>query len=346
MHRRLPCNGPTPAHLTFALLAALAAPLGAQSDGDAIETAPVEDGSLTIVARYGIDPVALEGAMSSAELAGALRDHLVGEFAMPLDERLQVDLQGEIADPVHGGSYFFGYSALGALVPGGRSIGGPLAAVIRDAHGPGSAFDDDEWDEDAAWGELEEAIVSGLTRSLAALNTDFAEDADGRVPLRVAAVHTIPTDDYEFQEGLERLFLRLDPSPRFGSSVMADWEPPEGLAYATQSVLIELEPVVVEAAEPEIEAVTLSVAELDRLVGDYTNADMGALSVTRVGEELYARPDDPDEEALALVPTSPTEFVVPSGGGASFVFAIGADGTAETVTISQGAMSLVFARRP
>jgi hypothetical protein len=127
---------------------------------------------------------------------------------------------------------------------------------------------------------------------------------------------------------------------------MADWEPPEGLAYATQSVLIELEPVVVEAAEPEIEAVTLSVAELDRLVGDYTNADMGALSVTRVGEELYARPDDPDEEALALVPTSPTEFVVPSGGGASFVFAIGADGTAETVTISQGAMSLVFARRP
>ena len=73
--------------------------------------------------------MAFEGATSSTELARALRDHLVGELTMPLAERLQVDLQGEIADPVHGGSYFFGYSALGALVPGGRSISGPLAAA-------------------------------------------------------------------------------------------------------------------------------------------------------------------------------------------------------------------------
>jgi hypothetical protein len=273
MNRRLPRNGPTPALVTVALLTALAAPLGAQSDTDAIETAPADDGSLEIVARYAVDPAALEAAMSSAELAAALRDHLAGEFAMPLDEPLQVDLHGEIADPVHGGDYFFGYSALGVLVPGGRWISGPLAAVIHDAHGPGSAFDDDEWDEDTSWGELEEAIVSGLTRSLAALNTDFAADADGRVPLEVAAVHVIPTEDYEFQEGLERLFLRIDPSPRFGSSALADWEPPEGLTYATQSVLIELEPVVVLSDEPEIEAVELSIAELDRLVGDYANAD-------------------------------------------------------------------------
>jgi hypothetical protein len=329
-----------------ALLATLAVPLGAQSDGDAIERAPVEDGSLEIVAHYAIDPAALEAVASAAELAEALRDHVVGEFAMPLDEPLQVDLHGEIADPVHGGNYFFGYSALGVLVPGGRSISGPLAAVIRDAHGPGSGFDDDEWDEDTAWAELDEAIESGLTRSLAALNTDFEADADGRIPLRVAAVHVIPKDDFEFQEGLERLFLRIDPSPRFGSSAMAEWEPPHGLAYTIRSVLIELEPIAVERDEPAIEAVALSVEELDRLVGDYDNADVGAFSVTRVGSELYLQPAEPNEEAAALVPTSPTEFVAPTQGGATIVFEIGEDGTATAVTISQGAVSLVFTRTP
>ncbi len=68
--------------------------------------------------------------------------------------------------------------------------------------------------------------------------------------------------------------------------------------------------------------------------------------MTREGAELHAQPDQPDEEAIALVPTSPTEFVVPSRGGVSFVFEIGASGTATAVTISQGGMSVVFKRSP
>jgi hypothetical protein len=344
MHRRLSRIKPAPTLLAVALLTALTMPLGAQADRGAVETAPVADGSLDIVARYTIDPTVLDAATSSAELAAALRDQLMGAFAMPLDEPLQVDLHGEVADPVHGGNYFFGYSALGVVVAGGRSIRGPLAALVADAHGPDSPFDDDDWDEDAAWQELQGAIETGLTSSLAAMNTDFEASAEGRVPLRVAAVHMIATEDYEFQESLERLFLRLDPSPRFSSSAMADWEAPAGLAYATQSVLIELEPVVVERDEPAIAAVELSVEELDRLVGDYAHADIGSFSVTRVDGVLTAQPDDPNEEPITLVATSPTDFVAPGQRGAVFVFRIGADGTGEAVTISQGGRSFEFTR--
>ncbi|MDX1578692.1 MAG: hypothetical protein R3266_09405 [Gemmatimonadota bacterium] len=304
---------------------------------------------MTIVARYTIDPAALEDVGSSVELADALREHLRGEFAMPLDEPLQIDLRGEVTDPVHGGSYFFAYSDLATRVEGGASAAGPLRALIRHAHGPDSAFDDDDWDEGAAWGELLDAIESGLTRSLAAMNTDFQAEADGHVPLRVAAVHVIPSENRELEEDLQRLFIQIDPSARFGSSALSDWEPPEGLTYEIESVLIELEPIPVETEQPAIEAAEVSVEELDRLVGEYEHPELGGLHVTREGEELYAQPDDPNEEALPLIPLSPTEFVPGGGGGGpqpTLVFAIGADGTAESVTISQGGMSIEFTRRP
>lgn len=331
--------------LTSATLSAcLIAPLVAQSGGGAVERSPIEADAMTIVARYDVEPTALQSATSASELADALREHLVGDFAMPLDEPLQVDLYGGVNDPVHGGEYFFGFSALGVLVDGRESVAGPLSAVIREAHGPGSGFDDDEWDEASAWQDLRDAIRSGLTESLAALNTDFEADSEGRIPLRVAAVHVIPTEEYEFQEGLERLFVRIDPAPRFGSSAMADWEPPENLDYATQSVLIELEPVAVESDEPEIEAVDLSVEELDRLAGDYENPQLGGVTISRVEGELYAQPDEPGEEAIALVPTSPTEFVAPDQGNLAFVFEIGADGVAVAVTVSQDGQSFEFAK--
>lgn len=333
--------------LTSAALSGfLVVPLVAQSGDGAVQRSPLEGDAMTIVARYDVDPAALRSATTAAELADALREHLSGEFAMPLDEHLQVDLHGGVADPVHGGDYFFGFSALGVLVEGRQSVAGPLSAVIREAHGPGSGFDDDDWDEASAWQNLRDAIESGLTESLAALNTDFETDAEGRIPLEVAAVHVVPTDDYELQEGLERLYVRIDPAPRFGSSAMAGWEPPEDLAYETQSILVELEPVAVETDEPEIEAVELSVEQLDRLVGDYEHAQIGSVRIMRVEGELFAESPDPDDDVIALVPTSPTEFVVPSERDLTFVFEIGADGVAVGVTISQGSQSFDLSKTP
>ena len=64
------------------------------------------------------------------------------------------------------------------------------------------------------------------------------------MPLRIAAVHSVQYGDeaWELQESFERDHIQLRPGPRFGSSSLAGWEPPEGFTYDTQMLFLELEP--------------------------------------------------------------------------------------------------------
>jgi serine-type D-Ala-D-Ala carboxypeptidase/endopeptidase len=79
--------------------------------------------------------------------------------------------------------------------------------------------------------------------------------------------------------------------------------------------------------------VTLTAAQLDRLVGEYPLLPTFVISVTREGTTLYAQATG--QQRLELAAQSETRFGV-AGVPAELEFELGADGRAAAVTLVQG----------
>lgn len=332
------------AALLSVAVAVVPSPTHAQETAETVDASTTSAAPAnTLVARYSVDPDVFGDVTSSAELVSLLREHLTVDVAMPLDEELRVTVRGLLVNPdQRGAPYSFLSSDLGFEYESDELMSAELGTVVRGSHGPGSAFDDADWDEDAAWTWLLEAVETGLTSSMAA-DGRFARDGEGRVPLRVAGVHAVATDDWEFEEGLERMYVKLQPSPRFQSSVYADWEPPEGFTYDVQAVLIELEP----GPRPELPSVELSPEVLDRLVGDYEARPGWVFNVSRDGSALTAGfvGQDVPEKELALHAVSESEFWSEvRGQRIRFTFAIGDSGSATSVTVEDSGGTMTWPR--
>ena len=336
----------------FTLVAlALAASLPTSTSAHAQEVAAsLADASFppnTLVARYGIDPSVFADVTNSVELVAAFRKHLMVEVAMPLDESLRVHLSGRVADPVGGGAYPFLYSGLGFEVESDVPLSTGFASIVRSSHGPDSAFDDWDWNEDEAWDWLLNALQTGLTNSLAAMGEfQFQAGEDGTVPLTVAAVHTVSSKDWEFEENLERLYLRLHPKASFGSAAIAGWEPPEGYSEDVQVLVIELEAPPL----PELPSIDVAPEALDRLVGSYEIEAGPTFNIRREGASLIASSSGggADDIEFPLHALSETEFWTDDapGGRTKFIFTLGDDGRAASVTMEVSGFSMTWPRIP
>ncbi len=296
-----------------------------------------------LVARYSVEEGTFANVTTSTDLVNALRAGLTADASMPLNEPLRVHLDGLLADPLTGGSFPFLYSGLAFQVEGGAEVSESVAAAVRSSHGPGTVFDDGDWSEDEAWAWLAETVAEGLTRSLVA-DGRFGLNGEGAVPLRVAAVHSTTYDDWDTEEGFQRVYLRLQPSAGFASSSDGNWEAPEGFGYDIQVVLIELEP----GPASEVEAVELSTEDLERLVGAYDTQRDGSFEIRRDGQTLVGIMERGGEtREFPLEPLSETDFVSDvDGRRVQFEFEIGEDARATGVTLQQGGFEMTFPRIP
>jgi hypothetical protein len=284
------------------LLAAVPPGVRAQATGDANR----------IVARFEAPPAAFDHVTNSAELEEVLRNVLAAEAAMPLDEPLQVELMGEIRDPVGGGAVPIRDPGLGFEVPGGQAASGGLGELIEASHGAGAAYGDDGWSAEETWSRLREMIEEGLTTSMAA-DGSFGRDENGFVPLKVGAVHLASYDDWELEDGLQRIYVKLQPGASFDSSMDGDWEEPAGFGYDIRTILLELEP---PEATHSAGAVQVSDEALDRIAGVYEPGPGGEFEIRRAGDALVGelrRPGNEDTE-IALLPLSETLFLAEFGG--------------------------------
>lgn len=303
----------------------------------------------TVVARYAIDPAALEGVATSAELVAALREHLRIEAAMPLDDPLWVTIQAAVQSPGAPAPYSFLSSDIGFALAGGSTVASDLASVIRTSH-EAETFSD--WEEEAAWGALLEAIETGLAdpaSPLAWTNSLRPKNEEGHVELGIAAVHQLPLEGMEFwevAESLERDYLELRPDVSFQSALMAGWEPPEGLAHETVGLLIELEPAPEIPPPPTVE---LPAEVLDRYVGRYEIQPGTFLEFRREGTVLAGSIVGQETEDFEprLNATSETEFWAEiEGTRVMFTFDVAADGTVEGVAMGDSSFSQTLPRVP
>lgn len=309
----------------------------------------------TLVARYQIDPAVLESVTNTAELVAALREHLMVEASMPLDEPLSVQWTSNVSG-ASSGLYALQTHRLGFRLVAGTAVSSDLASVVRASH-EAETFSD--WDEEEAWAWLMRGLEDALAKptSLVALASGpRARDDAGHVPLRIAAVHSVARDEaWELQESFERDHIELRPGPRFSSSSEAGWEPPEGFTYDIQLLYLELEPATeAERAQPAIEAygaeltaIELSPDALDRFVGNYEFRPGVVFEVWREGDVLMAAPRDDKTEVATLTPFSETEFWTDvAGKRATLTFALDIDGAVKGLTIEQGESAMTLQRAP
>lgn len=299
----------------------------------------------TLVVRYQIDPALFESVTNTAELVALLREHLMVEAGMPLDETLYVSLAAD----VHGhpsGFYNLRSPRLGFLLGAGTDVSSDLASVVRASH-EAESFSD--WDEEEAWAWLLKGLDDALAEpsSLVVLaNGPRERDDAGHVILRIVAVHFVRAyqdEAWELAESLERDYIELAPRPKFASSSMAGWEPPEGFSSDVQMLYLELEPVV----EVELTAIELSAGELDRFVGNYEIRPGAILEIWREGNALMAAPRDDKTRVATLNPYAQTEFWADVGGRRqTFAFDIDSDGAVESVTMEQTGFSMTAPRVP
>lgn len=215
-------------------------PASAQENAEGLRGFPPN----TIVARFLIDAAVLADAATSGELIALLREHLRIDLGMPLKEPLAIMPRGYAGDQSAGMVYHFGLGQLGLrVVSSGTWPDLDYAMAVRESHGDDFPRDDDmwdeidteeEWDEDAAWASLVEALDIGLPQSADGFRQP---DQPGTLPLRVKAVHFVAADDYETEEKLGGPILRLQPDPHFQSAM-------EGIdiGYDLRTILIQLEP--------------------------------------------------------------------------------------------------------
>jgi len=303
----------------------------------------------TVVVRYAIDPSALQGVTTSADLVAALREHLGVEASMPLEEPLWVTLQGAVQSPEADLPYGFGFSDIGFALEGGGVAVSDLASVIRASH-EADTFSD--WEEEAVWGVLLEAIETGLADPASPLgwaNALRPRNDEGHVELGIAAVHQLCLEDQEFwevSESLERDYIELRPDVSFQSASMAGWEPPEGLAYQTVGLLIELEPAPEVSPPPAAE---LPAEVLERYAGRYEIRPGTFLELRREGGELVGavRGEGGDDREIRLVASSETEFGSEvNGNRVTFTFEVADDGMVKSVTSVQSGFSMTLPRVP
>jgi len=326
------------------IAATLPAPVSAQ---EPVSFAHPEDDRFppnTVAVRYAIDPSVLEGVTTSAELVSVLREHLMIEAAMPLDEPLWVNMQAAVQNPeAHGPLYHFLSGGVGFELDGGKAVVSDLASVVRASH-EAEAFSD--WEEQAAWASLQEAIETGLSSPL---GTPRPRNEEGHVELAIAAVHQLSLEDQEFwdvAESLEREYIEVRPDVSFQSQSMGDWEPPEGLAYETLGLVIELEPRP-EAAPPP--SVGLPAEVLDRYVGRYEYQPGTYVEVRREGEELVLSTsgEGADDGESVITPSSETQFWTEYNGNlVTLTFEVGEDGTVVGLAMTQGGLSMTLPRVP
>ena len=305
----------------------------------------------TLVAGYLIDPAVLEEVTNTAELVAALREHLMVEAAMPLQEPLQVNLYAKVSSPRASNAYMFQTRGFTFRLKAEAAVSRDLASVVR-ASQEAETFSD--WDEEEAWTSLLEAIETGLaspTSPVALANGPRERNDEGHVPLRIAAVHNVSWEESEIQESFERDYIEISPRTSFGSSSLAGWEPPEGLTYDSRRLLLELEPVpeAEAAAETELTAVELPPEALDRFVGSYEVQPGTFLDFRREGNVLVAktRGDGDDELEPRLTAFSETEFWTEvEGARITFTFNLDSDGVAESVTMEQPGFSHEMPRVP
>lgn len=303
----------------------------------------------TIVARYAIDPDALARVTDTSELIDVLRESLRVEAAMPLDEPLQIALYVRVGSPEAANTYDILYGDLAFLLAANSAVATGLTSALKASY-DADVFSD--WDEEAAWTRLLDALDTGLSDPASPMGWADAlreRGPDGHVPLRIAAVRGVGEDEvWEVIEGLERDFLVFEPRASFGSSAMAGWEAPEGLAYETRVLLLELDPAP-ETDRPEPPAVELSTETLDRYVGRYEIQPGAFLEIRREEGLLVAGVvgNAPEQEEIELRASSETEFRAEvNGDRITFAFTIGADGSTESVTMSQSGFSQTLPRVP
>lgn len=298
----------------------------------------------TVAVRYAIDPSVLDGVTTSAELVSALWEHLMIEAAMPLDEPLWVNMQAAVQSPeAHGPLYNFLSGGVGFELDGAKAVVSDLASVVRASH-EAESFSD--WEEQAAWASLREAIETGLTSPL---GSPRPRNGEGHVELAIAAVHQLSLEDQEFwdvAESLERDYIELRPDVSFQSASEAGWTPPEGLAYETLGLVIELEAGPEAAPPPSVE---LPAEVLDRYVGRYEYRPGTYLDVRREGEELVlsSSGEGADDRESVITPSSETEFWTKHDGDlVTLTFEVGEDRTVRGVTMAQGGFSTTLPRVP
>jgi hypothetical protein len=305
----------------------------------------------TLVARYRIDPAVLEGVTTSEELVAVLREHLMVEASMPLDEPLLVHLAGNVHSPRASNAYHVQSGRFGFALAAGAAVSSDLASVVR-ASQEAETFSD--WDEEEAWAWLLQGLEDALAKEtsvVAQASGPRARNEAGRVPLRIAAVHSVRDGDeaWELQDSFERDYIELRPSADFGSSSLAGWEPPEGFTYDVQLLYLELEPAAEaeRVAQEEPIAIELSSEALDRFVGNYEMQPGVIIEVWREGEVLMAAPSADKTNVATLRPFSETEFWTDVGGDRTIIrFSIGLDGAVKSMTMEQGAFNRTLLRVP
>ena len=300
------------------------------------------DGAGLLVARYAVEPTAFDDVTNSVELTAALRRILTVEASMPLDEPLRVDLMGEIRDPIAGGSHPFNYKGLGFEVGAGETESGTLETVIRASHGPGSAYDDGDWSDETAWTWLQETVEEGLTSSQAA-DGSFARDAEGGVPLRVTKVHSVSFDNWDVEDGLGGIYLKLQPGAGFASSSDGNWVQPADFGYDVKVLLLELEP----GPQSEQLQVAVSAEALERVIGVYEPGPGGEFEVRSDGDAIVGIIRRSGREALEveLVPLSATTFIADvNEQRVQLSFETDGDGAASEVSVQQGGIIQVWPR--
>jgi len=312
----------------------VAIPSGAQAQNEGSEN--------LLVARYSVEPAAFDGVTSSAELTAALRRILTVEASMPLDEPLRVDLMGEIRDPIGGGAHRLSYKGLGFEVRAGEAESGKLETVVRSSHGPGSAYDDGDWSEEAAWAWLQEAVEEGLTSSSAA-DGSFARNADGRVPLRVANIHSVSYDNWDVEDALGGIYLKLQPSAGFASSSDGNWEQPADFGYDVTVLLLELEP----GPDSEQTPVAVSARARESIVGIYEPGPGGEFEVRSDGDAFVGiiRRTGRDDLEVPLTPLSDSEFISDvNEQRIRLSFSTDGEGKSSEVSVQQGGIIQTWPR--
>jgi hypothetical protein len=323
---------------------------GAQEPIKFSEPNPEQFPPNTLVASYRLDPAAVEGVTTSDELVVALRQHLMVEAAMPLDEPLYVHVIVNVGSPRASNSYHLQSGRFSFGLAAGAAVSSDLASTVRRSQ---EAESFSEWNEEEAWNWLVEGLDDALgdSTSIVAAMTGTREKNDaGHVMLRIAAVHSVAYGDeaYALRQSFERDFIEITPRFDIPSSALAGWEPPENLTYDTRLLYLELE--ATEAQEPprageELTAIELSPEALDRFVGNYEIQPGVIMEVWRDGGVLKAAPRDDKDDMATFTPFSETEFWTDEAPERIVVtFAISDTGAVESMTVEQPGFSMTLRR--
>jgi hypothetical protein len=281
----------------------------------------------TLVSRIHIDDAVLENVTNTAQFVTALREHLMVEVSMPLDEPLWVTPRWNVVGVPDGMPYTIETGRLGFGLEGGSAVSSDLASAVRASH-EADTFSD--WEEEAAWAWFLEALEYALADPAMMQGlTPRGRDDSGRVPVRIAAVHSVPFGEeaLDLKESFERDYLELGPGASFGSAERAQQAR--------------------DAFGADLTAIELPADALDRFVGNYEIQPGVILEVWREGGSLIAATRDDKTDLVTLIPFSKTGFWTEvEGERMTLTFAIDGDGAVESATMERTDFTMTMPRVP